>query len=135
VGLALKEAYLSPGMQDAAPERTVINRTAMHETSKMGADLLLLPVDFVPEQGADRPELGFNGLVVEFGGVQPRHEYRRAELMAREMNRDTGHARGSTAANKSGSRRANANSRHCEPPIVPQPDHRLPPPTLRRGLN
>jgi hypothetical protein len=97
-------------MQNAASERPVMSRTAMHKARKMGADLLLLSVDFVPEQGADRAELGFDGLVVEFGGVQPCHEGGRAELMAREMNGDAGDAREATAANESGSR-ANANSR------------------------
>jgi hypothetical protein len=127
VGYALEEAYLPTGMQDAASERPVKNRTAMRKAGKMGADLLLLPVDFVPEQGADRAELAFDGLVVEFGGVQPRHERGRAELMTREMNGDASHTRGATPANENGSRGANANSRQCEPPVVLQPDHPLPP--------
>jgi hypothetical protein len=94
-------------MLDAAPKRPVINRSAVHKAGKAGADLSLLPVDFVSEEGADRPELGFDGLVVEFGGVQARNECGRAELMARKVNGDTGHAGGAIALNESGGRRAN----------------------------
>ena len=68
--LALEEARLVSGMQDAASERPVMDRAAVQEAGEVGADLLPLPVDFVTEEGADRAELGFYGLVVEFGGVQ-----------------------------------------------------------------
>ena len=85
-----------------------MDRTAAHEAGKTSADLPLLPVDFVSEQGADRTELGFDGLVVEFVGVQPCHECGRAELMARKVNRDTGHARRAGAYSERAYRRANA---------------------------
>jgi hypothetical protein len=47
-----------------------MDRAALHEAGKVDADLLPLPVDFVPEEGAERAELGFDGLVVIFIGVQ-----------------------------------------------------------------
>jgi hypothetical protein len=53
--------------------------------------------------------------------------------MAREMNGDPGHTRGATAANESGSRRANTNSQ-CLRPCVQQPDHLFPPRELRVGV-
>src|SRR4030095_7398494 len=58
VGVALEEAYLSSRMEDAATERPVIDRAAVHEAGKVGTDFLPLPVDFVPEEGGDRAELG-----------------------------------------------------------------------------
>ena len=72
VGLALGEACLAPGMQDAASERPVIDRAAVQEAGEVGADLLPFAIDFVSEDGADRAELGLDGLIVEFGGVQAR---------------------------------------------------------------
>ena len=42
VGLALGEACLAPGMQDAASVRPVMDRAAVHEAGKVGADLLPL---------------------------------------------------------------------------------------------
>ena len=126
-GLTLEEACLAPGMQDAASKRPVMDRTAAHEAGKAGADLPLFPVDFVSEEGADRAELGFDGLVVEFVGVQPRHECGRAELMARKMNRDARHARGTAAYAERAGRRADASQSHYQPPVVPQPVHRLRP--------
>ena len=107
-------------MQDAASERPVIDRAAVHEAGKVGADLLPFAIDFVSEDGADRAELGLDGLIVEFGGVQPADERRRAELMAGKMNGNAGHARGAFAANERGGCRANASKRQCEPPVFPQ---------------
>src|SRR5215470_15819344 len=109
-------------MQDAASERPVVDRTAVYEAGKVGADLLPRPVDFVPEEGAHRAELGFDGLVVEFGGVQPTHERGRAELMARKMDGHTGHAAGTIAPDERGGCRAQASQGRCELPVLPEPD-------------
>jgi hypothetical protein len=109
VGLALEEACLSSRMEYAATERSVIDRPAVHEAGKVGADFLPLPVDFVSEEDAYRAELGFDGLVVELGGVQARHECRRAELMARKMNGNADDALGPVAPNERHDRCANAN--------------------------
>ena len=121
----LEKARLAPGMQDATPERPVMDRAAMQEAGQVGADLLPLPVDFVTEEGADRAELGFDGLVVEFGGVEPADEGGRAELMTGKMNGNAGHARGAFAANERGGRRTNTSQTQCEPPFFPQPNHPL----------
>jgi hypothetical protein len=117
-------------MQDAATERPVIDRTAVHEAGKVGTDFLPLPVDFVPQEGADRAELGFDGLVVELSGVQARHECRRAELVARKMNGDADHALGPVAPNDRDERSANTGQAQCEVPVFPQPDHPHPPSVL-----
>jgi hypothetical protein len=130
VGFVLEEEYLPSRMQDAAPERPVIDRTAVHEAGKVRADFLPLPVDFVPEEGADRAELGFDRLVVELGGVQARHECRRAELMARKMNGDADHALGPVARKNCDERSANAAQGQCEVPVFQQPDHPQPPSVL-----
>ena len=130
-GLALEEACLAPGMQDAASERPVMDRAAVHEAGQVGADLLPLPVDLIPQQGADRAELGLDRLVVELRGVQARYEGGRAELMARKMYGDAGHARGAITANERGGRRANASKGQCESPVFLQENHPLHPSVLR----
>src|SRR5262249_17262945 len=86
-------------------------------------DLLLFPVDFVSEETADRADLGSDGLVVKCVGVEPRYECGRAQLMARKVNRDAGHARGAAAYCERAGRRADASQCQCEPPAVPQPVH------------
>src|SRR5262245_18518523 len=113
-------------MQDAASERPIMDRTAMYKAGKVGADLLTLPVDFVPEEGTNRAELGLDGLVVVFGGIDARHEWGRAQLMAREMNGDAGHARGALARGERGGR-AYARQGQCDSPVFFQPDHFVPP--------
>src|SRR5262245_11722021 len=114
-------------MQDAASERPIMDRTAVYEAGKVGAHLLPLPIDFIPEEDADRAKLGFDGLVEVFSGVHARHECGRAELMARKMNGDAGHARWALALDEPGDRRANTRQGQCELPICLQPDHsRLP---------
>jgi hypothetical protein len=45
-------------MQDAASERPIMDRTAVYKAGKVGADLLPLRIDFVPEEGADQASLG-----------------------------------------------------------------------------
>jgi hypothetical protein len=45
-------------MQDAASERPVMDRAAVQEAGKVGADLLPFPVDFVSEEAPTGPSLG-----------------------------------------------------------------------------
>jgi hypothetical protein len=131
VGFTLCETCLASGMKDAASERPIIDRAAVHQAGKAGADLPPFPVDLIPEQGADRAELGLDRLVVELRGVQARHERGRAELMARKMYGNAGHACGAAASSERGGRRANANKGQCEPPVFLQENHPLHPSVLR----
>src|SRR5262245_48185109 len=121
-------------MQHPASERSIMDSTTVHKSGKVGADLLALAVDFVAEEGADRAELGLDSFVVVLRGIKPRHECGRAELMAREMDGDAGHACGTTAACERGGCRSNANSRQSKPPVVALRDHPCRPPELRGGL-
>src|SRR5262245_27957742 len=122
-------------MQETTPERSIKDRTAVHQAGTAGVDLLVFAIDVVAEAGAYRAELGLDGFRVVFCGVQASHECSRAELMAREMNGDAGHAPGAIAPKEGDGRRANAKNFQCESPVVPQRDHSFRSSWLRGGLN
>jgi len=107
-------------------------RWIVHEAGKADAHLPPLPVDFIPDEAADRGELGGNGFVVELPGVQARYEHGGAELMARKMHGHAGDARQAMAAEEGGGGRAHASQGHREFPVFSQANHPLHPDQWRR---
>jgi CRP/FNR family transcriptional regulator, cyclic AMP receptor protein len=125
VGFAMEETNLTSRMKNSASEGPIINGATMHKAGKAGPDLLPLPVDFASDKGADRAQLGPDCFVVEFRGVQARHEKGRAQLMARKMNGHASHTRESIASHERSSRRSKASQSRREFPVFSQPNHPL----------
>jgi hypothetical protein len=70
IGFLLEKARLASRMKNATSERSVINGAALRQASKAGPNLLSSPVDLISGQAANRADLGPNGFVIEFRGVQ-----------------------------------------------------------------